>query len=176
MDTPSLQHSDKLENQTIIRNSLGSLIMRIGWYAVFASLAVIYLWFGGMKFTEYEANGISGFVNHSPLLSWMYSFMSIMGFSYFLGVLEIAVGLLIAARCISPKLSIIGGLLSAGLFVTTLTFMLSTPLVFEPILGFPAISVVPGQFLLKDIGLLAASILVIGNSLMAIEAEDDRHR
>lgn len=174
--TPSIQQIDKPENQTIASNSLGSLIMRVGWYAVFAALALIYLWFGGMKFTEYEANGISGFVNHSPLLSWMYSFMSIMGFSYFLGVLEIAVGLLIAARCISPKLSVIGGLLSVGLFVTTLTFMLTTPSVFEPTLGFPAISVVPGQFLLKDIGLLAASILVIGNSLMAIESKANRHR
>ncbi|WP_157214275.1 DUF417 family protein, partial [Pseudomonas agarici] len=118
-----------------------------------------------------EANGIYGFVSHSPVLSWMYNFMSIMGFSYFLGILEIAIGLLISARCISPKLSLIGGILSVGLFVTTLTFMLTTPVVFEPALGFPAISVVPGQFLLKDVGLLALSILVIGNSLTAIESQ-----
>jgi uncharacterized membrane protein YkgB len=48
--------------------------------------------------------------------------------------------------------------------------MLSTPGVIEPSLGFPAISVAPGQFLLKDIGLLAASILVAGHSLMALES------
>ncbi|MGY2257966.1 YkgB family protein [Pseudomonas sp. SDO55104_S430] len=157
----------------VIANPTGSRINRIGEFATFAALAIIYLWFGGMKFTLYEANGISGFVSHSPLLSWMYGFMSINGFSYFLGVLEIAIGLLIAARCLSPKLSLVGGVLSAGLFITTLSFMLSTPLVFEPALGFPAITVVPGQFLLKDVGLLAASIVVIGNSLSAIEA---RHR
>lgn len=148
---------------------MGSLITRLGEIAIFAALAIIYLWFGGMKFTAYEANGIHGFVSNSPLLSWMYNFMSIRGFSYFLGVLEIAIGLLIAARCVSPKLSVIGGVLSTGLFVTTLSFMLSTPMVFEPTIGFPAISVVPGQFLLKDIGLLAASILVVGHSLSAIE-------
>ncbi|WP_417663437.1 YkgB family protein [Pseudomonas sp.] len=153
----------------MINNSLGAVTTRVGWYFVFSALTVIYIWFGGMKFTEYEANGIYGFVSHSPLLSWMYGFISVMGFSYFLGFLEIAIGLLIAARCISPRLSFIGGGLSAGLFITTLSFMLTTPQVFEPTLGFPAISVVPGQFLLKDICLLAASIMVIGNSLTAIE-------
>ncbi len=171
MNTRPLSHIDRIENHLITTNSLGALITRTGWYAAFAALTIIYLWFGGMKFTEYEANGIYGFVSHSLLLSWMYNFMSVMGFSYFLGVLEIAIGLLISARCISPKLSLIGGILSIGLFVTTLTFMLTTPMVFEPTLGFPAISVVPGQFLLKDIGLLALSILVIGNSLTAMESQ-----
>ena len=111
-----------------------------------------------MKFTSYEANGIHGFVSNSPLLSWMYSFLSIQGFSNFLGVLEISVGLLIAARVFSPKLAILGGVLSTGLFFTTLSFMLTTPGVFEASLGFPAISVVPGQFLLKDLGLFVVSI------------------
>lgn len=164
----SLTHNP--DDLDVIDEPTGSLISRIGGFSTFAALTIIYLWFGGMKFTSYEANGISGFVSHSPLLSWMYGFMSINGFSYFLGVLEIAIGLLIAARCLSPKLSLVGGILSAGLFITTLSFMLSTPLVFEPALGFPAITVVPGQFLLKDVGLLAASIVVIGNSLSAIEA------
>lgn len=171
MNTPLNQQSkNELKIFTVLTEPAGSLITRIGEFTTFAALAIIYLWFGGMKFTTYEANGISGFVSHSPLLSWMYNFMSINGFSYFLGVLEIAIGLLIAARCISPKLSVTGGILSVGLFVTTLSFMLSTPLVFEPVIGFPAITVVPGQFLLKDIGLLAASLVVIGNSLSAIEA------
>lgn len=170
MNTPLNQPKDELNVHAVVTEPASSFITRIGEITTFAALAIIYLWFGGMKFTTYEAHGIYGFVSHSPLLSWTYNFMSINGFSYFLGVLEIAIGLLIAARCLSPKLSAIGGILSAGLFVTTLSFMLSTPLVIEPVLGFPAISVVPGQFLLKDIGLLAASIVVIGNSLSAIEA------
>ena len=58
----------------------------------------------------------------------------------------------------------LGGLLSAGLFVTTLSFMATTPGAFEPSLGFPAISVVPGQFLLKDVGLLAVSLWILANS------------
>ena len=70
---------------------------------------------------------------------------------------------------LSPKLSVVGGSLSAGLFFTTLSFMFSTPGVIEPSLGFPAISVAPGQFLLKDLGLLAVSIFVAGHSLVELE-------
>ncbi len=99
----------------------------------------------------------------------MYSFLSIQGFSNFLGVLEISVGLLIAARVFSPKLAILGGVFSTGLFFTTLSFMLTTPGVFEASLGFPAISVVPGQFLLKDLGLFVVSIFIVGTSLTALE-------
>ena len=39
-----------------------------------------------------------------------------------------------------------------------------TPGTFEPSLGFPAISLVPGQFLLKDIVLLAVSLWIYGDS------------
>lgn len=156
---------------SLLKRGLGDKVTRIGIVALYFSMTVIYLWFGGMKFTGYEANGIHGFVSNSPLLSWMYSFMSIQGFSNFLGVLEISVGVLIAGRLISPKLSLLGGVMSAGLFITTLSFMLTTPGVFEPSLGFPAISVVPGQFLLKDLGLLAASIFVAGTSLTALEKQ-----
>ncbi|MGH8329289.1 MAG: YkgB family protein [Pseudomonas fluorescens] len=169
MTISTTQYDVKAINQ--INKGLGVRITRIGVGGIYLAMTVIYLWFGGMKFSGYEANGIHGFVSNSPLLSWMYSFMSIQGFSNFLGVLEISVGLLIAGRVFSPKLSILGGLLSAGLFVTTLSFMLTTPGVFEPSLGFPAISVVPGQFLLKDLGLLAASIFIAGSSITALEQE-----
>ncbi len=81
---------------------------------------------------------------------------------------KLTIGLLIAGRIFSPTLSAIGGFLSAGLFVTTLSIMISTPGVIEPSLGFPAISVAPGQFLLKDIGLLAASVFILGHSLSAM--------
>jgi uncharacterized membrane protein YkgB len=99
----------------------------------------------------------------------VYEVFSVDTFSSLLGVLEVSIGVLIAGRVLSPKFSLIGGVLSAGLFFTTLSFMFSTPGVIEPGLGFPAITVAPGQFLLKDIGLLAASIFVAGHSLTALE-------
>ena len=136
--------------------------------ALYASLGVIYAWFGGMKFTEYEANGLVPLVENSPLVSWFYAVLSVRGFSNFLGFLELSIGLLIALRLASPLFSAAGGLLSAGLFVTTVSFMISTPGVVVPELGAPAISVAPGQFLLKDIGLFAASFWVFVDSLKAV--------
>ncbi|NVD40008.1 DUF417 family protein [Ensifer sp. HO-A22] len=137
---------------------------------LYGSLAVIYGWFGGMKFTSYEAEGLVGLVSNNPLLSWTYSVFSVEGFSSLLGILELSIAALIAARLIKPIYSLIGGLLSAGLFATTLSFMVTTPGVFVPELGFPAISVVPGQFLLKDIGLFALSLWIAVNSLAALRA------
>jgi len=147
----------------------GSKIMELGMYGIYFALALIYFWFGGMKFTHYEAVGLLPLVSNSPFLGWIYNIFSVDTFSSLLGVVEVSIGTLIAGRLLSPKFSLIRGALSAGLFFTTLTFMFSTPGVIEPGLGFPAISVAPGQCLLKDIGLLAASIFVAGHSLMALE-------
>jgi uncharacterized membrane protein YkgB len=167
MKTFSIENYETNNAQT--PSTLGSKTMALGIYGVYFALAVIYFWFGGMKFTHYEAAGLVPLVSNSPFLSWVYNIFSVDTFSSLLGALEVSIGTLIAGRLLSPKLSLIGGALSAGLFFTTLSFMFSTPGVIEPSLGFPAISVAPGQFLLKDIGLLAASILVAGHSLMALE-------
>ena len=137
---------------------------------LYASLVVVYAWFGGMKFTAYEAEGLTGLVGNSPFLGWAYSLFSERLFSGLLGILELSIGALIAARLVSPVYSLAGGLLSAGLFVTTLSFMATTPGVFEPEMGFPAISVAPGQLLLKDIGLLALSLWIAVDSLAALRS------
>ena len=126
----------------------------------YIALPIIYFTFGGMKFTAYEAAGIKGLVEHSWFISWMYGFLSVQGFSNFLGVVEISIGLLILGRVFSPLWSFFGGVLSAGLFMTTICMLFTTPGVIEPNLGFPAITADTGQFLLKDIGLLALSLHV----------------
>lgn len=136
-------------------------VTRAGLYL---SLVVIYFWFGGMKFTEYEAQGLVPLVSNSPLVGWFYDLLSVRGFSAFLGVVELSIGLLVLVGLFNPATSVLCGLLSAGLFVTTLSFMATTPGTFEPSLGFPAISVAPGQFLLKDIGLLAVSLWILADS------------
>lgn len=164
-------HINNLSNNSASnRLSLGVKTMAIGTYGAYFALALIYFWFGGMKFTHYEAQGLVPLVSNSPLLGWVYDIFSVDVFSRLLGVLEISIGALIAGRLLSPKLSLMGGALSAGLFFTTLSFMFSTPGVVEPGLGFPAITVAPGQFLLKDIGLLAASVFVAGHSLTKLES------
>jgi FMN-dependent NADH-azoreductase len=37
------------------------------------ALVAIFLWFGGMKFTAYEAAGIAPFIEHSPIMSWLHA-------------------------------------------------------------------------------------------------------
>ncbi|HJR27212.1 MAG TPA: DUF417 family protein [Pseudomonas sp.] len=166
----TLNINNHSNNSVSNRLSLGVKTMAIGTYGAYFALALIYFWFGGMKFTHYEAQGLVPLVSNSPLLGWVYDIFSVDVFSRLLGVLEISIGALIAGRLLSPKLSLMGGALSAGLFFTTLSFMFSTPGVVEPGLGFPAITVAPGQFLLKDIGLLAASVFVAGHSLTKLES------
>lgn len=168
-DMNTLNNENYGLNDTAKKLSLGVRTTVLGTYGVYFALAVIYFWFGGMKFTHYEAQGLVPLVSNSPFLGWVYEVFSVDTFSSLLGILEVSIGVLIAGRLLSPTLSLIGGALSAGLFFTTLSFMFSTPGVIEPGLGFPAISVAPGQFLLKDIGLLAASIFIAGHSLTALE-------
>lgn len=137
---------------------ISSILLRYG-------LALVILWIGGMKFTGYEANGIQPLVANSPLMGWLYRFLSVQMFSNLLGVVEITIGCMIAAYKLSPRASAAGSLLAALMFVTTLTFLFSTP-GWEPSLGgFPALAVVPGQFLLKDIVLLGAALWTLGESL-----------
>jgi uncharacterized membrane protein YkgB len=82
-----------------------------------------------------------------------------------LGVVEIAIAAMIAWRPVSAKVAAIGSGLAVMMFLTTLTFLLSTP-GWEPNLGgFPALSVVPGQFIIKDLVLLAAALWSLGEAL-----------
>jgi reactive chlorine resistance protein C len=104
-------------------------------------------------------------VANSPLMSWVYSIFSIRAFSAVLGVVEIAIAVMIALRAVSPKVCAIGSALAIGMFFTTLTFILSTPGWEASLGGFPALSVVPGQFILKDIVLLGAAVWSLGEAL-----------
>ena len=139
-------------------STLGALLLRYG-------LVVVIGWIGAMKFTAYEAEGIQPLVANSPLLSWAYAVWGVQEFSHILGVLEITVALLIALRPISTMCAAAGSIMAIGMFMTTLSFIFSTP-GWEPTLGgFPALSAMPGQFLLKDIVLLGAAVWSLGDAL-----------
>src|SRR5215831_12086528 len=157
------------------KSSLSSQVEAVGSGLARYGLAVVVAWIGLMKFTAYEAEGISPFVAHSPLLSWVYGPLSVRGFSTVLGVVEVAVALLIAARPILPRVSAFGSALAVGMFLTTLSFLATTPGVWEPSLGgFPALAHVagragPGHFLIKDLALLGISLWTLGEAWKAGE-------
>lgn len=122
------------------------------------SLVIVFLWFGGMKFTSYEANGIAPLIVHSPIMGWLHSLFGVQGASDVIGIIELSTAAALVAGAFLPWASALGAGMSCLTFVITLTFLLSTPGVAEPTAGgFPAISAPTGQFLLKDAVLLAAS-------------------
>lgn len=135
----------------------GEITLRYG-------LALVVAWIGAMKFTAYEASGIEPLVASSPLLRWVYGPLGVRGFSSVLGVVELSIAALIALRPIAPRATVVGSVLGVAMFLTTLTFLFSAP-GWEPSLGgFPALSAMPGQFLLKDLVLLGASLWSLGEA------------
>jgi uncharacterized membrane protein YkgB len=133
-------------------------------------LVIVIGWIGLMKFTAYEAEGIRLYVANSPLMSWVYGSLSVRSFSAMLGVVEVATALLIAARPFAPRASALGSALAVGMFFTTLSFIVTTPGVWEPSAGgFPALSGKPGQFLIKDLPLLGIALWSFGESWKASE-------
>ena len=60
------------------------------------------------------------------------------------------------------------------MFLTTLSFLVTTP-GWEPSLGgFPALSAMPGQFLLKDVVLLGVALSSAGEALEAVRRRGAR--
>lgn len=136
--------------------SRGSLVL-LRW-----SLVVIFLWFGGMKFSSYEANAIAPFIDHSPIMNWLGVVFGAQGASYVIGVIELATAVALVVGAFNRFASALGAAMSCMTYVITLTFFLTTPGVAEEAArGFPAISAPIGQFLLKDLVLLAASLCLL---------------
>jgi uncharacterized membrane protein YkgB len=155
--TPNTSRTNLAAQLDHVLAGLGGRAEVIGSHALRYGLALILLWIGGMKFTSYEAEGIRPFVENSPLFSWTYPVFGVQGLSNILGATEILVGLLISFRPWFPRISAIGSLLAVGMFMSTLGFLVTTPGTWVDNLGgFPAISVL-GQFLIKDVALLAIS-------------------
>ncbi len=124
--------------------SVGATILRYG-------LVLVVAWVGCLKFTAYEAEGVFQHASHSPLLSWAYRLLSVREFSSVLGFVELTLAALIALRPVWPRASAFGSLGGIAMFLTTLTFLITTPGVWQEGYGFPALSGSPGQFLAKDV-------------------------
>lgn len=127
-------------------------------------------WYGGLKFMNYEAQGIQPLVSESPLMSWLYEIFSVYTFSALLGVFEIAAAVLLVVKPWWPKVSVFGSLLAIALFGATISFLFTTPGVFVASEGgFPALSL-DGGFLMKDIALLGISLWTLADSVRAIRS------
>ena len=134
-----------------------------------SALAGSLMWVGALKFAEYEAENIESMVSTSPLFSWINERLGLRKTAGLIGIVEIALGALIAARPLAPRLSALGGFGATAMFLTTLSFLLTMPGVWQEEHGLPALSL-EGQFLAKDGVFLGASILIAAESLRAARA------
>src|SRR5215813_11269036 len=89
---------------------IAALVARYG-------LVIVIAWFGAMKFTDYESQGISHWVANSPFLSWVYGIMSIDAFGRLNGSIELIIAVLLAVKPWFPKASVVGGIIASLFFV-----------------------------------------------------------
>jgi reactive chlorine resistance protein C len=141
-------------------------VAKAGRLVVRYALVVVIAWIGALKYTSYEAKGLQPLIRNSPLLSWVYNIFSVTTFAALLGTFEIIAALLIALWPLWPRISALGSAMAVLLFLGTLSFLFTTPGVTVAAAGgFPVLSVLPGQFLLKDLVLIGASLWTLGDSL-----------
>lgn len=134
----------------------GLMLLRYG-------LVFFLLLYGGFKFFAFEAQGIQPLVSNSPFLAWLYPLFGLRGTSAVIGVAELLTAVAIASRHWFPRLSGYGSLAASGIFLTTLSFIFTTPGAISPL------SPMNG-FLLKDLLLLGAALFTTAEALGAARA------
>jgi uncharacterized membrane protein YkgB len=126
-------------------------------------LVGLLLLFGAMKFFAFEANGIQPLVQHSPFLGWLLPVFGLRGTSDIIGVIEIATGLAIATRRWLPRISAYGSLAATGMFLITLSFLVTTP---------GALSGPFSGFLLKDIMFLGGALVTAADAFSEVQVDE----
>jgi uncharacterized membrane protein YkgB len=146
----------------------GPLLIRLGEIVARYGLVVVLAWIGFGKYVKMEARVL---IEHSPLMSWIYDYVSVTAVSRGLGTMEIVAALLISLRPVWPRASAVGSALAVVLFLGTLSFLFTTPGVVATLAaGLPVLSAQPGQFLLKDLVLIGVAIWTLGDSLRGTRA------
>jgi uncharacterized membrane protein YkgB len=146
----------------------GSSVTRYG-------LVTTLVWVGALKFTDYEVQNAEVLVTASPLTSRLRKKLGAQKLAWLVGVTQIALGSLIAAKPLAPRASAAGSLGAAGLMVSTLSFLVTTPEAWrDGPGGIPQLSVL-GEALLKDTVLLGAALLTAAESMRAART-GNRHR
>ena len=133
---------------------------RIGAGLVRWSLVFLLVLFGALKWTAFEAQAVRPLITHSPFLRWVDAAFGQQGASIFVGVIELTTALLIAVGTRAPKAGLIGGLMGMGMFLTTLSFIVTTPNI-----GGGA------AFLVKDVALLGAAMWIAGQAWVALDRQ-----
>ncbi|WP_206995686.1 DUF417 family protein [Trinickia mobilis] len=129
------------------------------------TMTAIFIWFGIQKFTPYAADAIAPLIQHSPFMSWLDIF-GVRGEARVVGSIELLTAAALIVGSVIPAVSALGAAMASVTFVLTTSFVFSTPGItqFSPT-GFPIISTLVEQFLIKDVVLLAACLTLLSASL-----------
>ncbi len=173
---------------------------KLGVILIRVAILIIFVWIGGLKFWNYEAEGIVPFVANSPFMSFFYSkpapeykdyklregeFNQVKHewhkenrtytFSYGLGVLIMTIGILTFLGIFFPKVGLVGASLVIIMTIGTLSFLITTPETWVPNLGsgefgFPLLSGA-GRLVIKDTAIIAGAVVALSDSAKRILAQ-----
>jgi uncharacterized membrane protein YkgB len=139
------------------RQDISTRVQNIGTTMLRYGLVVILLMIGATKWTTAEAEAIRPWIANSPFLSWLYAVADVQTASEIIGTIEIVTAVLIGLRHWLPTATVAGSVLAAGMFLITLSFLVTTPNQSPDAQG----------FLMKDFFLLGAAIWSAGEALRA---------
>ncbi|MDD3107793.1 MAG: DUF417 family protein [Alistipes sp.] len=172
---------------------LASSLDRFGLGLLRVAILIIFVWIGGLKFWNYEAEGIVPFVANSPFMSFFYQNdapeykqyklkegeldpvkqawhqqNNTYGFSHGLGLLIMSIGILTFLGFFWKHVGLIGELLAVVMTLGTLSFLVTTPEVWVPDLGsgesgFPLLSGA-GRLVIKDTAILAGAVILLSDT------------
>ena len=183
----------KLSNLFYTFLNIAASTQKLGINLIRVAILIIFVWIGGLKFYNYEAEGIVPFVANSPFMSFFYTkdapeykdhknpegaFVPenrawheanrTYTFSYGLGALIMSIGILVFLGIFFPKVALVGDTLAIIMTLGTLSFLVTTPEVWVPNLGgdefgFPLLSGA-GRLVIKDIVILAGAVVLLSDS------------
>ena len=171
---------------------IAASIKGVGINFIRIAIFIIFLWIGGLKFWNYEAEGIVPFVANSPFMSFFYTknapeykdyklkegefdkvkhewheANNTYTFSHGLGIAIMTFGVLTLLGIWFPKVGFVGTGLVILMTLGTLSFLVTTPEAWVPDLGsgehgFPLLTGA-GRLVIKDVCILASAIVVLSD-------------
>ena len=146
----------------------GLLQSDLDYHLLRASMVLIFLFFGYQKWWQYEAQALIPYINHGPLIFWMYPVFGIRGATWFLGVSEWLFGALLFWGFWNKKAGVLGALGGIASFVSTTTIIPFFPDGWAASAGgFPAMKE-NVAFLMKDFVLLAVCFYLLKQDLLRL--------
>lgn len=176
---------------------LSASLKTLGVHLIRVAIFIIFVWIGGLKFFNYEAEGIVPFVANSPFMSFFYAKDApeykeyklkegevdvqkqqwheenrTYSFSKGLGLMIMLFGVLTLLGIVWPKVGFVGAGLVFLMTIGTLSFLVTTPECWVPDLGgpehgFPLLSGA-GRLVIKDVCILAGAVVVAADSAQRI--------